>query len=319
MAKLLMPSAEASTAQVPPEQRLAFWESHNASTLVGLTCSTYDPAGLQAQERNYDLGAVRITEISGNQHVIERPARMLRTHPKDSVFACVLLEGEAFFYQGGRCMTLAAGDVIAYSTDLPYLYGFGGPMRQLIVEADFSQLAATSRAERPRTPLKLDTRLRSARLLAAGLRDTARDFVQRPDGDSAPAVAARARGLLQRLVTPATAQAELPDHGAWRLLQAEMLIAERLGDPTLDAATVAGALGLSPRHLNRLFATHGCTATQWIWAQRLERAREELASPRARRLSVGDIAYRWGYGSQAHFSRVFKARYGLSPGQTRPS
>ena len=317
MGQLLAPRAEASTSQVPPDQRLAFWESHNASTLIGLTCTTHDPGGLVARERNWDLGDVRITDISGNQHVIERPRHMLRTHPKDSVFACILLKGEAFFFQQGECVTLNAGDVIAYSTDMPYLYGFTGEMRQLIVEADFSLLATAGVEVRPRSVIKLDNQLRTGRLLATALRTTAHDFVKCPDSGSAPEVAARARSLLQALVTPEDSRQALTDTACWRLLHAEMFIAERLADPTLDATMVARAIGISVRHLNRLFTSHGCTVNQWIWSQRLDRAREQLMCPTQRRVGIGDIAFRLGFATQAHFSRVFKARFGVNPSALR--
>src|SRR6185295_1803009 len=96
MNKPLVPMTEVSTDQVPPDQRVAFWESYNASALIGLRCSAFAAQGLRARARSFDLDTVRITEICGNEHVVERAAPMLRTHPKDSIFACLLLEGEGF-------------------------------------------------------------------------------------------------------------------------------------------------------------------------------------------------------------------------------
>ena len=316
MNTILSPRAQASTDQVPPPQRLEFWESYNASQLIGLTCSTYDPQGLHAQGRVFDAGDVAFTEIRGNQHVIERTRSMLKTHPKHSIFACILLEGDAFLFQSGQCHTVRAGDVIVYSNAIPYLYGFTGNMRQLIVEIEATRLFRGRAEMRPQAPIQVDNRLRTGRLLANTLRTMAVDFVEQARADAVSHVAEQAHHLLHAALNPDAAR-ELNDTAAWRLLRAEAFIAEHLNDPALDAAMVARAMGLSVRQLHRLFAHRDRSVSQWIWDKRLERAHEELACERMRMLTIGDIADRWGFASQAHFSRAFRARYGMTPMQHR--
>jgi AraC-like DNA-binding protein len=106
---------------------------------------------------------------------------------------------------------------------------------------------------------------------------------------------------------------ELSDSAYWQLLRAEAYIAEHLQDPGLAAETVAKVIGRSVRQLNRLFEARQSSISQSIWQQRLARAREDLACAQLRSATVGDIAHRWGFASQAHFARAFKARYGLAP------
>ncbi|AOK60848.1 hypothetical protein WM29_16475 [Burkholderia ubonensis] len=65
--------------------------------------------------------------------------------------------------------------------------------------------------------------------------------------------------------------------------------------------------------LGRLFAADGESIAQTIWTERLSRAHRELVDPRLRRTSVGEIAFRWGFSSQAHISRAIRERYGASP------
>jgi AraC-like DNA-binding protein len=319
MNKILVPISDVSTEQVPPDQRVAFWESYNASALIGLRCSTFAAQGLRARARCFDLGTVRMTDIRGNEHVIERTVPMLRACPKDSIFACLLLEGEGFFYQAGQCIRVHAGDVIAYSTDIPYLYGFTRDSRQLIVETDANRLLESSSIQRPQAPVKLDARLRSGRLLARALRTTAIDFIDHPYIETAPDVASQARSLLKALLTPLgnALDGDSSDATLWKVLRAETYIAEHLGDPSLTAMSIAHWMGISVRHLNRLFAARQSTVTQWIWSQRLARAGEDLASPRTRSVSIGEIAFRWAFANQAHFARSFKARYAVTPSEYR--
>lgn len=317
MQSLLAPDSEASTDQVPAHRRLAFWEAYNASKVNGLRCSTHTEEGLLASTRSYDLGEIRLTEVRGNQHVVERTPDLLRSHPKNAIFACLLLEGEAFLIQSGQCLSLEAGDVSVYSTDRPYLYAFAGNMRQIIVEMDAALLCHDGRAKSPDAPLKIDHRLRTGRLMAQTLRRSAAAFVERPQFEAIEDTAASVRAMLEVVLGHDARAGNGTDGIAWRFTRAEAFIAENLADPALDAAAVAREIGVSIRQVNRLFAQHGASIAQWIWDRRLERAHVDLSCARLRTLEIGDIADRWGFSSHSHFCRAFKARFGCTPSRHR--
>ena len=83
--------------------------------------------------------------------------------------------------------------------------------------------------------------------------------------------------------------------------------------PSLTHA--AAALGVSPRQLQRLFATHlGTSFRRFDRALRLERAKELLEQTG---MTVMAVAVATGFGSVEHFGRSFGARYGRSPGRER--
>lgn len=84
-----------------------------------------------------------------------------------------------------------------------------------------------------------------------------------------------------------------------------------LDDPGLSVACIAADSCVSPRHLQRTFASSGTTVTAAIRERRLERAKAHLVSqPDA---PISHIAHRWGFADLAHFSRLFKAAYGEAP------
>jgi len=300
---------------VPLRDRVDYWEAHNASELIGLRCTSYAAAGLHARERNFDLGQLRLADVAGNEHVIQRTPAKVRRYPKDSVFAAVVLEGQAFFYQQGRCLTAGAGEVLLYSTSQPYLCGFSGPARQFLVDLPAASFGEDEPWLRPDEPLKFDTTRAEGRAIGAELGDTLRGFVARPLADDAPRVVERVRSLCRALLT---FRHDLKRTGAspdLRRLRAQGFILEHLGEPELDAAAVARHVCISPRHLNQLFAHDGCTATQWIWQARLQRAHGLLRTSRGE--SVGDVAARCDFVSPAHFASAFKAQYGMTPSQYR--
>ena len=90
-------------------------------------------------------------------------------------------------------------------------------------------------------------------------------------------------------------------------------IDEHLADTTLNPTEIAAALGLSVRHVHRLFSRRGSTVATWIQTQRLRHCRSDLADPRLRTKSITEIAFFWGFNDSAHFSRAFKRQFGLSP------
>ena len=309
-----VPFKEGATAFAPIRERLRYWESYNTSELVGLRCSTYAEEGLNARQRNFDLGALRIADIVGNEHVVERTMPIVRRHPKHSLFACMLLEGEAFFYQSGHCALVHSGDLIIYSTEKPYLYGFTRPMRQLMIDIKADEVFDSGDEISQTSLLKIDGSLRAGQLLIQPLRDRILGFIDEPLSVLAPAVHHEVRARLQVLLRPRGHDTlRNDDVMALRLLRAERFIAEHLTERELDADAVANHMAMSPRNLNRVFERHECGVTQWIWQERLALAHRQLADFGQSTRSVGDIALGCGFSTQAHFAREFKKRYGTTP------
>lgn len=105
---------------------------------------------------------------------------------------------------------------------------------------------------------------------------------------------------------------------AWQALtlKAKTFIRNNLANPSLDPEQVASALGLSRSVLYRLFRDAGGVAFH-IREQRLRRCFSDLVSERGRDLQVAEIAWRWGFTDAAHFSRLFRERFGFSPSDAR--
>lgn len=86
-----------------------------------------------------------------------------------------------------------------------------------------------------------------------------------------------------------------------------------LSDPKLNAEMVAQACGISRRYLSHLLRQQGTSFPNLIWEWRLRTAHEWLSSPKANDISIAEVAFRIGFKSPAHFSRLFKRVYKVSP------
>ena len=90
-----------------------------------------------------------------------------------------------------------------------------------------------------------------------------------------------------------------------------------LSDPGLTPRSIAQAHSVSLRYLYLLFASVDAMPSGWIRRRRLEECRRELAAQGAADVTVAAIALHWGFASPAHFSRIFRTAYGLSPREWR--
>lgn len=104
-------------------------------------------------------------------------------------------------------------------------------------------------------------------------------------------------------------------HQAAPLRRAFDYIDAHIDDPALDVDSIAQALGCSRAALFRLFSAQGGVET-YVRRRRLGGAARELAD-QTRVLRVGEIAGRWGFASDAAFSRAFRQAFGISPRAAR--
>lgn len=100
----------------------------------------------------------------------------------------------------------------------------------------------------------------------------------------------------------------------WQERRAKELMSSNLKNET-PLARLAAECGLSARHFARAFRqSTGVPPHKWLLRRRVDHARELLVNPA---LSLSDIALSCGFADQSHFTRVFKAVVGVSPGAWR--
>lgn len=107
-----------------------------------------------------------------------------------------------------------------------------------------------------------------------------------------------------------------PKAAVWRA-EIRRVVQENLHDPDFSVHSVGRQLGLSTRYVQLIFNDGDESLSQYICRQRLEGCRRELLDARAGAHSLTAIAFHWGFNSAAHFSRAFRARFGLSPSAFR--
>jgi AraC-like DNA-binding protein len=105
--------------------------------------------------------------------------------------------------------------------------------------------------------------------------------------------------------------ATLPDVLKARIKQ---YVQTHLNETDLTIDRIALDMRCSKRYLHKVFEDEDCSLDRYIWLARLERCRVALSVVDLQGRSISEIAYAWGFNSTAHFCRLFKSHYELSPG-----
>jgi AraC-like DNA-binding protein len=136
----------------------------------------------------------------------------------------------------------------------------------------------------------------------------------RLEGAAGVAAANAAIELLRATVEPCVPTGRAATREAMRA-EIRRYVKTRLQDPELGPASIARAYAISVRALHALFEDVDASVAGMVRSERLARCLEDLQRPNGG--SVTDIAFRWGFCDAAHFSRVFKRAFGVTPSEVR--
>jgi AraC-like DNA-binding protein len=297
------PPVAFTTASVPEEERVELWERHNTDALIGLRCRTLTSNGLDAAEINVQLDQLHLARVRGSSHVVERDQQLIRRHPSEAVTLFFSLVGEAFFYHDDGVRTLQPGQLLLCDTDRPFMRGFSHGLEELVVKVPRAVFAEATGIKNVARPLVVNFATTGANSFA--------ETLARQVGAAARAekpCTADEQALLELL--GALTGRRLDDPSTAHRAAAQAYIDRHLRQPALSATQVAAAVGISTRHLSRVFAEASTSVPRYILSRRLEAARTMLQTPAASPITIAEVAHRCGFTSAAHFSSAFTARYG---------
>lgn len=298
-----------STVGLPPEQRVELWESHNEDALIGLRCRTLSGGVLEATEVNVQVDRLQLARVRGSSHVVERDLGLVRRRPAESVALFFSLAGEAFFYHDDGVRKLRPGQMLVCDADRPFMRGFSQGLEELVVKIPrrlFAEVTGIERVDEPRVVSFEAGVNAAAHTLARTVGRAAREDAATPTEED----------TLLDLVAALTGRAERDPTAAHRAA-AHAYVEQHLGDASLSADAVAAAIGLSTRHLSRVFASSGTGFRQYVLGRRLDAARRLLEGPTSTPTTIAEVAHHCGFASAAHFSGAFATHFGETASEVR--
>ncbi|NDZ11438.1 AraC family transcriptional regulator [Variovorax sp. WS11] len=310
-----------STDAVPCDQRLAYWTDMICNIYVQLGCDPVregSPGDFTGSIRRHTLPSLDISVVnSGAQSVMRTPSHIARS--TDAYFLVgIQTAGQGVVRQDGRDAVLSVGDFALYDSTRPYQLLFDDAFEQIVLKLPGERLRSELRDTEALTATTVSGREGAGHLLISMIR-TLREDIDALQPASALAVA---NGVLNILVAglqtlPAARSPGLSQLAAFHLARIKRRIDEQLADPALSVSSLAAQLGLSASQVHRVFGSEPLTPAQYIWERRLEACSRDLREPRLAGRTVSEIAFGRGFNDAAHFSRVFRERFGCSPREWR--
>jgi AraC-like DNA-binding protein len=262
-------------------------------------------------QRSYVTERVRLADIRFSPHA----TRLKAGNPgrnRHSFLVSHQVEGYARVRQGGRDSEIGPNQIFFIDTSQPFEIETGEIWtRSIYLDSQFWQEVFPERNVYTATALSCDTGL--GRTCCSMIDDVFDSAWEQPE----PMVT-RLAGCLANLLAVSMISSLPPpamtDNATDRTLERiRSMVRQNLSDASLDVASVAGEVGLSVRQVHAVFSRTGTTLMRWIWDQRLQKIAAELQNPVLSTRPVSIIAFEWGFNEAAHFSRQFKARFGMSP------
>lgn len=301
-----------TTEGIARARRYAAWRDAICDFYVHVDVKATCPENYRGYIKEGRFGEVVLTDILLSEQRIRRNSQHISRLDKDCYYLQLIHRGNINVIQRGATHLSNAARGAIFSATEPYELQCVGEVRSFYLELPREQFAERF----PRERIPVSATINSTQ----GLGRIATEFCamlategSRLEEDVRAHLGNQLMDLLA--FTLLSDENDKPAfHGLVqqaRLRSIQQWIEARIGDPNLSLETIASANGVSLRYLHLLFRQCEMSASEWIWNRRLQLCYHQLAKGDGR--SITSIAFDHGFNSSAHFSTMFRRKYGVSP------
>jgi AraC-like DNA-binding protein len=249
--------------------------------------------------------------------IANRSEAHLSSVREPAFFLSLQTRGRLVMSQYGLVTTLGAGDMVLTDCAAPGCLRYEQPTHSLVLRIPRDILA-----ERIPSPERLCNmpmaRMGFATVIKEMMLSIWHEGINGMDED----LGVRSSNLLIDLIATsyaASTNLDIPESAisTARMVQIKRHIEINLRDPDLTPSSIAQEFRMSQRYLRKLFSANAESVSRHIQNRRLEECASQLAHSLWRGHTITEIAFAWGFNSSAHFTKLFRSRYGMSPKQYR--
>lgn len=306
-----------TTAKAAAHDRSRHWHDAIATAYFPLDLQFRNPESFSGDLSIWQLGEVSLSRLTSEGLQYRRLPHHLKNERNEHFLVTVPARSEVYFSQCGKDVRCNPGGFILERSHEPYEFSHDEAADLWVMKVEAKALGG-----RIRQPDRFCSMQFNAAEGAGGLfTDMLHLIPGRFEAMSAEVRSTVGQQLVDLLVLALKADERTLTTGNSTVREAhltriEAFVRKNLSDSDLDPETIARACGISTRYLHELFRDTNQTLGSWVRDQRLAACRESLRDP-SNRQTVAEIAYRWGFGDQAQFSRAFKAQFGMPPKEFR--
>ncbi len=304
-----------STMTMRSEEGREAWKDQLAALCGRAATLSFFDRGFEASIKTRDVGGISVGYFRHNASGITHHERASADARCQHMMLIMQMSGRLTMSQGGLETEIGPTELALIDTYRPFVSRFAGPTKQLVAYLPAAELTTRCSASTFARPQRWSGRSGIGGLARSALTTIARSADRLSDSD-----AVHARQMLIGVVKHLVERDRLPQVDADDVLPDQRIrafIDAHLADPDLGPAQIASGCGLSLRRLHRSFVESQWSVCGWIRHRRLVKCREDLLDRAQARMSITQIAFRWGFNDAAHFSRSFRDAYQQSPREVR--
>ncbi len=300
------------TDPLPQAKRYGAWRDAICDVYLLVDVKATRPETYRGSIKGTNFGSVGLTDILLSEQTVRRTGTHIAREDKDCYYLQLIQRGGINVVQDGMTHQSNTARAAIFSATERYELQVKGEVRAFYLEIPRTEFA--QRFPRERIPVS------SAINTAQGLGRIATDYCASlaTEGSKLDEVARAGLGnqLMDMLaLTLLSAEGDMPAAESSiqraRLRSVQQWLEAHLRDPNLTLEYVATANGMSLRYLHLLFEQCEMSVSEWIWHRRLQLCYDAIARGDGR--SITSIAFDHGFNSSAHFSTLFRRKFGQAP------
>lgn len=286
---------------------------------VPIDVSSGGPDKLHVSTTADFFGQVFMVSCNGNGALVHRGERRTDEDHQRMMMLSVVTSGNTVFRHNNTITDAGLGDVVPYSSTLPYSATFGGVSKHTFM-IDWNALELPDHT--------LDAQLGQCfnrghvlgHIVSRYLTDLGSNAVYLPD-EQRHALEQPTLDMLRALfaVTAGDDTRARDPLGATLDIRVLHYMKMHVRDRDLTIERIAREHAISERYAYLILARQGITLGDWIRTQRLQGAAHDLTRSDTPAPSISEIARNWGFPDQGSFTRTFRRHYGQSPSEYRKS
>lgn len=306
-----------TTDSAPPNETTEYWVDALCDAYVKLSCEPLDTGSgkpFEGHIHQNQISAVDVSIVEGSAQNVQRTRPLIARSAEDVFIVSIQAQGRSLILQDDREAELQPGDFAMYDSTRPYSLLYPDGLHQITLKVPRQLLIAQLPNAESLTAMKVSGLKGAGHLMINMIRTLLADIDDLDpisyDAISASVVDILTAGLRSLGKDTPPPLSTLANYHVQRI---QAYVREHLHEPSLSVQSTAQALQLSISSIYRILESQGVTLSDWIWTQRLDRCRRDLADPLLVNLTVTQIGFRWGFSDASHLSRMFKRVYGLGP------
>ena len=306
-----------STTDVPAPHQFAYWREAVCEAVMNVSTEDAPHEHFSGNIACADYGGLRFATFTSTPHRIVRRALHIGRSSSAHFLVSLQRSGIGRLQQANQSCDLQAGDIGIVDGGRPFSVSFPQMVDRAVavIPSAMLQNRAPWLRDRPIGRMRRDPELQPM------LRMTIERLTNRTcqSTEEAELLTDNLCNLVAILSAQSDSDVAMANERLSDIDRMLAFIRRHLADSDLSPQAVANYLNVSVRTVHNRFEARETSFGRALLELRLNEAQRALTDPRQVTVSVTQIAYGVGFNDLSHFTKAFRAKFGIAPGQYRKS